>query len=50
VDYQISHPQTLEVVDKASYVRQVDEDLVIGCGVYRQQGVLSGSVRAVTGA
>ncbi|MCK6426729.1 MAG: methyl-accepting chemotaxis protein [Burkholderiaceae bacterium] len=43
VDYQISHPQTLELEDKASYVRQVDENLVIGCGVYRRQGVLDGS-------
>lgn len=43
VDYQISHPQTLELEDKASYVRQVDDDLVIGCGVYRRQGVLDGA-------
>ena len=35
VDYQISNPDTLALVDKTSYVRQVGDDLAIGCGVYK---------------
>jgi methyl-accepting chemotaxis protein len=50
VDYQISHPQTLEIVDKSSYVRQVDDDLVIGCGVYKRQGVIAGQMHHVGAA
>jgi methyl-accepting chemotaxis protein len=45
VEYQISNPLTLEMEDKASYIRQVDDDLVIGCGVYKRQGVVAGRVR-----
>ena len=40
VEYQISHPLTLEVVDKASYVLQADDNLTVGCGVYRSQGIV----------
>ncbi|HMY98870.1 MAG TPA: methyl-accepting chemotaxis protein [Burkholderiaceae bacterium] len=53
VEYQISNPLTLEMEDKASYIRQVDDDLIIGCGVYKRQGVIAGRVRhlgADTGA
>lgn len=45
VDYQISHPRTLEVIDKASWSHRVDDDLVIGCGVYRQQGIVGADTR-----
>jgi hypothetical protein len=41
--YQISHPLTLEVVDKASYVLQAGDDLAVGCGVYRSQGIVENS-------
>lgn len=44
VEYQISNPLTLEMEYKASYIRQVDDDLVIGCGVYKRQGVIAGRV------
>jgi methyl-accepting chemotaxis protein len=35
VDYQLSHPETLEMVDKSSYARAVDADLLVACGVYK---------------
>ncbi|MBK6715628.1 MAG: hypothetical protein IPG57_11145 [Burkholderiales bacterium] len=44
VEYQISHPLTLEVVDKASYVLPAGDDLAVGCGVYRSQGIVENSV------
>jgi len=44
VEYQISHPLTLEVVDKASYVLPAGDDLAVGCGVYRSLGIVENSV------
>ncbi|MFN7726969.1 MAG: methyl-accepting chemotaxis protein [Rubrivivax sp.] len=35
VDYNIVHPTTGQVMPKASWVEQVDQELVIGCGIYR---------------
>jgi hypothetical protein len=35
VDYQLSHPETLEMIDKSSYARAIDSDLVVACGVYK---------------
>lgn len=45
VEYQISNPLTLEMEDKASYIRLADDNLVVGCGVYKRQGVIAGRVR-----
>jgi len=45
LEYQISNPMTLAMEDKATYIRQVDDDLIIGCGVYKRPGVVSGRVR-----
>ncbi|MFM2066896.1 MAG: hypothetical protein RLZZ584_1805 [Pseudomonadota bacterium] len=35
VDYQLSDPETLAMVDKTSYARQVGDDLLVACGVYK---------------
>jgi methyl-accepting chemotaxis protein len=36
VQYEISNPLTGEVTPKESYVRQLDDGLLLGCGVYRR--------------
>lgn len=37
VDYEFIHPQTGEVMEKQSFVQACGGDLVLGCGVYRNQ-------------
>jgi methyl-accepting chemotaxis protein len=36
VQYEIANPLTGEVTPKESYVRQLDDSLLLGCGVYRR--------------
>lgn len=36
VQYEIANPLTGDVTPKESYVRQLDERLLLGCGVYRR--------------
>jgi methyl-accepting chemotaxis protein len=36
VEYDILNPETGQVQPKASFVKRVAQDLVLGCGVYRQ--------------
>jgi methyl-accepting chemotaxis protein len=36
VQYEIANPMTGGVTPKESYVRQLDESLLLGCGVYRR--------------
>jgi hypothetical protein len=36
VQYEIANPLTGEVTPKESYVRQLDERLLLGCGIYRR--------------
>jgi signal transduction histidine kinase len=38
IDYDIVNPETGGVMPKASFVVQLDEQQLIGCGVYRQTG------------
>jgi methyl-accepting chemotaxis protein len=37
IDYRIVNPVSGQVQDKVSYVQQLDEDLVVGCGIYKIQ-------------
>lgn len=55
VDYSIVHPETGKVAPKASFVMQLDEQLALGCGVYRltseqSEGQASSSSRALAAA
>ena len=34
-EYKWSHPQTKKIDDKAAYVQKADDNVWIGCGVYR---------------
>jgi methyl-accepting chemotaxis protein len=36
VQYEIANPLTGEITPKESYVRQLDDGLLLGCGVYRR--------------
>jgi hypothetical protein len=36
VQYEIANPLTGEVTPKESYMRQLDDGLLLGCGVYRR--------------
>ncbi|MBK6854781.1 MAG: cache domain-containing protein [Burkholderiales bacterium] len=38
VDYQLSNPDTLALVSKASFVRAAGDDLLVACGVYKHVG------------
>lgn len=35
IDYEVVHPQTLEVEEKISYVELLSSDTLIGCGVFK---------------
>ncbi len=37
LDYEFTHPQTGEVMEKESFVHACGDDFVLGCGVYRNQ-------------
>jgi len=37
IEYQIVHPTTGQVLPKASWIQALDKNLIIGCGIYRQQ-------------
>jgi methyl-accepting chemotaxis protein len=37
IEYQIVHPTSGQVLPKASWVQALDQDLIVGCGIYRQQ-------------
>ena len=38
VQYEIHNPLTHEVTPKESYIRALDNGLLLGCGVYRSSG------------
>ena len=38
VEYQIANPLTGEVTPKESFVRRLDDTLLLGCGIYRNSG------------
>jgi signal transduction histidine kinase len=37
VEYDMVNPATGQVQPKVSFVRPLDRDVLVGCGVYRQQ-------------
>ncbi|WP_425260483.1 methyl-accepting chemotaxis protein [Rubrivivax sp. RP6-9] len=37
IEYNIVHPATGQVLPKASWIQALDDQLIIGCGIYRQQ-------------
>ena len=41
VEYDIVNPETGEIQPKASYVEPIDDQLLLGCGIYRQVDVLA---------
>jgi methyl-accepting chemotaxis protein len=45
VDYDFANPQTGSVDLKTSYVEPVTPDLVLGCGVYKARGTVTGGAR-----
>ena len=45
VQYEIANPLTGEVTPKESYVRQLDDSLLLGCGVYRHAGIGADAVK-----
>lgn len=46
VQYEIANPLTGEVTPKESYVRQLDDRLLLGCGIYRRAAVSAAKPRA----
>jgi signal transduction histidine kinase len=42
VDYEITNPDTGTVQPKASFMKAIGNDRVVGCGVYRQTSDLPG--------
>jgi methyl-accepting chemotaxis protein len=38
IDYRIVNPVSGAVQDKVSYVRQIDDEVLLGCGVYKPSG------------
>ncbi|MCP5283929.1 MAG: cache domain-containing protein [Burkholderiaceae bacterium] len=47
VEYEVSNPLTGAVTPKESYVLRIDDNLAIGCGVYRRAAASAASPRAV---
>jgi len=43
IDYRIINPVSGQVQDKTSYVRQLDDEVLVGCGVYKASGADAGA-------
>ncbi len=50
IEYSIVNPASGQVQPKASWVQPLDADLVIGCGVYRQQDAAAPAAAPARGA
>jgi hypothetical protein len=50
IDYAIVNPVSGQVQAKASWVQQLDDGLVIGCGIYRDKAAASSPTAAATAA
>jgi methyl-accepting chemotaxis protein len=46
IDYEIVNPTTGQVQPKASWIEPLGQDLVIGCGIYRQGGAAASAPAA----
>jgi hypothetical protein len=40
IEYRIINPVSGQVQDKVSYVRQIDDEVLVGCGVYKTSGAM----------
>jgi signal transduction histidine kinase len=50
IDYAIVNPVSGQVQAKASWVQQLDDGLVVGCGIYRDKAAASSPTAAATAA
>ena len=50
IEYNIVHPTTGQVLPKASWIQALDDQLIIGCGIYRQQQAAASAAAAAAPA